>query len=74
MKISKRELMENEVEVDMPVEWKVKPKRQMSIRYKNKYFELFDIRTGEVHYIYKELEDLVKFTNKYYDYDDEVVD
>jgi len=58
MKISKRELVENGVEVDKNL---------------NK-FVLKVIKTNEIHYSYNDLEDLIKLTNKLYNYNDEVVE
>jgi hypothetical protein len=76
MKISKNDLISYETEVDMPV-WKDgKPITPKTICYDKdkKQFVLKVIETNEIEYSYDKLEDLVKLTNKLYDYDDEVVD
>jgi hypothetical protein len=75
MKIKVRELKQG-VEVDMPVEWKKKPVRQLTIKYdaKNNRFVLADIKTGEIHYSYSKLKDLIRTTNKIYNYDDVAID
>ncbi len=66
MEINAKELIENGVEVDMPVEWDLK--RQLCIKYdhKIKRFVLADIKTGELHYSYDRLSDLVRTTNQMY--------
>jgi len=64
------------VESDLPVEWNKKPVRQCTIRYDretNRYV-MSDIKTGEVHYSYTRLTDLVRTTNQIYNYDDVAVE
>lgn len=73
MEIRSKELIENGVEVDLPVEWNKRPTRQCTIRYnkETKKFVMSDIRTKEIHYSYSKLSDLLRVTNKIYDYNDE---
>jgi len=64
------------VEVDLPVEWKHRPIRQCTIRYEketNSYI-MSDIKTGEIHYRYGRLSNLIKTTNQIYNYKDKAVD
>ena len=76
MKISARQLKENGVEVDLPVEWNRKPTRQCTIKFDKKMnrFVMADIKTGEIHYSYNVLKDLLRTTNQIYDYDDEAIE
>ncbi len=76
MEIKAKELRENGVEVDMPVEWNRKPIRQRTIKYSKdmQRYVLSDIRTGEVDYSYTKLSDLVRNTNKIFNMDDVAVD
>jgi len=76
MKISKKELIVNGVEVDMPVWQDGKAIVPKTIAYDKdrKKFVLKVIKTNVVEYSYDELEDLVRLTNKIYDYDDEVIE
>ena len=72
MKIKQSELRKG-VEVDLPVEWKRKPVRQCTIKYdeKTKRYVMADIKTGEIHYSYTRLSDLLRTTNQIYNYNDE---
>lgn len=76
MKISKKDLIEHEVEVDMPV-WKdgepITPKT-ICFDKKTQKFVLKVIKTNVIEYSYERLEDLVRATNYDYSYDDEVVE
>lgn len=76
MEISKKRLIENGTEVDMPIEWNQKPTRQRTIKYdkKIKRFVLEDIKTKEKHYTYEKLEDLVRTTNQIYNIKDTVIE
>ena len=64
------------VEVDMPVEWNRRPPRQLTIKYdkESEMFVLADIKTGEIHYSYSRLSDLVRTTNQLYNYSDVAVE
>lgn len=72
MEITAKELIEYGIEVDMPIEWKHKPVRQLTIKYDHatKRFVLADIKTKEVHYSYTKLKDLIRTTNHIYNYND----
>lgn len=76
MEIKEKELIENGVEVDLPIEWNRKPTRQCTIKFdkKTQRFVMADIRTGEIHYSYTRLSDLVRATNRIYDYDDVAIE
>lgn len=79
MKIIAKNLIENGVEVDMPV-WDKdnmgKPLTPKTIAWDKdrKQFVLKVIKTGEIDYAYDKLSDLVRTTNRIYDYDDEAIE
>lgn len=76
MKISAKNLIESGTEVDMPVWEDGKTIIPKTIKYNkaSQKFVLADIKTGEIHYSYADLLDLIRTTNKIYDYDDEAVE
>jgi len=76
MEISEKELKEFGVEVDMPIDWSKRPATQSTIKYEKETdsYVLADIKTGEVHYRYKRLSDLVRTTNQLYNYTDRAVE
>jgi len=76
MEIKAKELIENGVEVDLPVELDKKPVRQCTIKYEKETesFVVADIKTKEVNYRYKRLSDLVRTTNNLYNYNDVAIE
>lgn len=76
MEIKARELVENGVEVDLPVEWDKKPTRQCTIKFdkESQRFVMADIRTGEIQYSYTRLSDLLRTTNQIYGYSDVAIE
>lgn len=58
------------VEVDMPVEWKERRQRTIAYDATKKKFVLKDIKTGEIHYSYTKLSDLIRTTNQIFNYND----
>lgn len=76
MKINAKGLIENGIEVDLPVEWNRNPTRQCTIKYdkQTQRFVMADIRTGEIQYSYTKLSDLLRVTNEIYDMDDEAIE
>ena len=75
MKIRVSELKKG-VEVDMPVEWNIKPVRQCPIKYLKDIdrFVLADIKTRKVHTMFTRLTDLIQYTNNRYNYKDVAVE
>ena len=73
MEIKKTELKKG-IEVDMPIEYDTIPPRQRSIRFKDDFYELFDIRTKRADFKYRELEDLLRYTNNKFGLKDIAVD
>lgn len=71
MEIKASELRQG-VEVDLPVDWSVRPARQCTIRYDaaTGRYVMADIKTKEIHYSYTRLSDLLRVTNQLYNYED----
>jgi hypothetical protein len=56
------------VEVDLPIDWSIRPAKQSTIKYIagiNRYV-IADIRTGEVYYMSPKLSDVVIQANSMY--------
>jgi len=75
MEIKASELRKG-VECDLPVDWSVRPARQCTIRYDaaTGRYVMADIKTKEIHYSYTSLSDLLRVTNRVYDYNDTAVE